>query len=371
MARPPSLSLQVADQLKSARAPLAAAKALVGLDGFVDTILHVVKQRESATKFTRMTEMREFAGKIDAAAGQSANFEFVTQMVKLGGNGPIMANALGSYGLPITYIGNLGAPNIHPIFSDFARQATVHSIAEPGYTDAIEFDDGKLMCGKHQSLKEVNWTNLIRHLPEAQLLRIFRESKLIALVNWTMLTFMGSIWEKLLKLIAPKLEGERRWLFIDLADPAKRSRADIAAALRLVTKFQKHFRVILGMNLPESQQVGEVLGFAAPEETYGTVTHHAAQLRAALKIETVVIHPTQFAAAADEAGCTHVVGPFTAKPKITTGAGDHFNAGFCVGRILGLDLAASLQIGVATSGFYVRQAKSPTLADLGKFLRAL
>jgi sugar/nucleoside kinase (ribokinase family) len=66
-----------------------------------------------------------------------------------------------------------------------------------------------------------------------------------------------------------------------------------------------------------------------------------------------------------------VVGPFTAKPKITTGAGDHFNAGFCVGRMLGLDLAASLQIGVATSGFYVRQAKSPRLEDLKKFLQTL
>jgi hypothetical protein len=73
---------------------------LVGFDGFVDTILHVVAQRETAAKYTRMTAMREFAAKIEEAAGQSANFEFVAQMVKLGGNGPIMANALGSYGTP-------------------------------------------------------------------------------------------------------------------------------------------------------------------------------------------------------------------------------------------------------------------------------
>ena len=62
---------------------------------------------------------------------------------------------------------------------------------------------------------------------------------------------------------------------------------------------------------------------------------------------------------ADATGATHVVGPFTPKPKITTGAGDHFNAGFCIGRLLDLGLAASLQIGVATSGYYVRHAKSP------------
>jgi hypothetical protein len=78
-----------------------------------------------------MEKMEEFAEKIAAAAGFSANIELVTQMVKLGGNGPIMANALGSYGTRVTYVGNLGAPNVHPIFSDLASRATVHSIAEP------------------------------------------------------------------------------------------------------------------------------------------------------------------------------------------------------------------------------------------------
>jgi len=366
-----SLPLQVLEKIKNARPKLEKTRALVGFDGFVDTILHVVAQRESATKYTRLEKMGDFAAKIGAAAGLSANFEFVTQMVKLGGNGPIMANALGSFGSPITYIGNLGSPNLHPVFADFAKHATVHSIAEPGYTDAIEFEDGKLMCGKHESLKEINWTNLIKHLPEEKLVEIFKRSALIALVNWTMLTQMTGIWQKIASRIAPPLTGEKRWLFFDLADPAKRSREDLAAALKQITKFEKQFRVILGLNLQESRQVGEVLGFAPPEETYGTVTQHAARIRTALKIDTVVIHPTQFAAAADSEGSTHVVGPFTAKPKLTTGAGDHFNAGFCIGRLLGLDLAESLQIGVATSGFYVRNAKSPTLDDLKKFLGTL
>ena len=82
-----------------------------------------------------------------------------------------------------------------------------------------------------------------------------------------------------------------------------------------------------------------------------------------------MVHPVEFAAASDAQGTTHVVGPFTAKPKITTGAGDHFNAGFCIGRLLGMDLAESLQIGVATSGFYVRNARSPKLDDLKKLLK--
>ena len=371
MPSPRSLPRQVSDQLSSASAKLRRAKVLVGLDGFVDTILHVVRTRESATKYARMTAMKDFAAKIGAAAGQSANIELVTQMVKLGGNGPIMANALGSYGTPVTYIGNLGAPNLHAVFGDFAKRARVISIAEPGYTDALEFEDGKLMFGKHESLKNVNWTNLLAYVPEKQLLEIFQQSALIALVNWTMLTQMTAIWKQIAAKIAPRLTGPKRLLFIDLADPAKRAHEDIAAALKQIAKFEKHFRVVLGLNMHESLQVGEVLGLKAPEETFGTVTHHASLIRTALKIDTVVIHPTHFAAAADATGAKHVVGPFTAKPKITTGAGDHFNAGFCIGRLLGLDLAASLQTGVATSGFYVRNARSPRLEDVRKFLGTL
>ena len=371
MAHTSKFPQSVATKLAGAETKLRRAKVLVGLDGFVDTILHVVKTRESATKYVRLAEMKDFAAKIDAAAGQSANLEMVTQMVKLGGNGPIMANALGSYGTPVTYIGNLGAPNLHPVFGDFAKRARVISIAEPGYTDAVEFEDGKLMFGKHESLKNVNWPNLVAHVPERQLLGIFQQSSLIALVNWTMLTHMTAVWKQIAAKIAPRLTGPKRLLFIDLADPAKRAPEDIAAALKQITKFEKHFRVVLGLNFQESRQIGEVLGIKAPDETYGTVTHHASVIRAALRIDSVVIHPTQFAAAADALGATHIVGPFTAKPKITTGAGDHFNAGFCIGRLHGFDLAASLQIGVATSGFYVRNARSPRIADLRKFLKTL
>mgnify|MGYP007028613588 CR=1 FL=1 len=68
---------------------------------------------------------------------------------------------------------------------------------------------------------------------------------------------------------------------------------DLAAALRQIAKFEKHFRVILGLNFQESRQIGEVLGIKAPDETYGTVTHHASMIRDALRIDTVVTHPTQ------------------------------------------------------------------------------
>ncbi len=365
-----SLGAQAADFLRAQAERIPSSPSLVGLDGFVDTILHAVATRQSEDRYTRLASMAEFGGRISAAAGLSANFEMVTQMVKLGGNGPIMANALDAYGSPVTYVGNLGSPNIHAVFADFAARAKVVSLAEPGYTDAFEFDDGKLMFGKHGSLREVNWENLTSHLPVEKLVSLFGSSALVALVNWTMLTGMTRIFERLLAEVMPKLK-KRTWMFFDLADPAKRTRGDIAEATGLVARFQEHANVILGLNLQEGRQIGEVLGLPACEETHEAVAAHAVAIREKLGVHTVVIHPVAFAAAADAAGGAALQGPYIEKPKITTGAGDHFNAGFCIGRILGAPVDVSLQIGVGTSGFYVRRAQSPSAADMVEFLRGL
>lgn len=355
---------------------LSALPALVGIDGFVDTILHVVGQRQSAIEYTRLAGIKEFAARIAAAAGESANFEMVTRMIKLGGNGPIMANSLAQFGLPISYLGNLGDPNLHPIFEEFAsRCVRVVSVAEPGLTDAIEFEDGKLMCGKHESLKEVHWENILRHVPLPELTQLFAGSALIALVNWTMMPHTTSILRAILRSVVPRLPAweneQKRWAFFDLADPAKRTREDLADLLDVLMDFQRHFKVILGLNLPECRQIGGVLGLPDPGESHAAIAEHAARIQDKLRLETVVIHPTHFAAAADGKEAVHVQGPYTPKPLITTGAGDHFNSGFCLGRLLGGGLEESLQLGVATSGYYVRHAASPSPRDLETFLREI
>jgi hypothetical protein len=191
------------------------------------------------------------------------------------------------------------------------------------------------------------------------------------MVNWTMLSQLTDVFRNLLAHVLPKVRGPRRWVFFDLADPAKRPAKDLLEILRLISRYEKRARVILGMNLGEARQVAGVLQLGAIDETFGAVTNAATHIRDALGIDTVVIHPIGFAAAADVAGTAHVKGPICRKPKITTGAGDHFNAGFCVGRIRGLGLAECLQIGVATSGYYVRSVKSPTMKELVRYLRTL
>src|SRR5689334_8500444 len=97
-------------KLAEAGKNLSEVKAMIGLDGFVDEIIAVVDKRRSLDDFDRIKTIDQFGKKILAAAGQSSNYELVVKQTKLGGNGPIMANALASAGLDVTYVGILGHP---------------------------------------------------------------------------------------------------------------------------------------------------------------------------------------------------------------------------------------------------------------------
>ena len=239
---PPELRAACAQKLLANSARAAGLTAFVGLDGFVDEILHVVDQREDAGTYQRLPTIARFAERVAAAAGRSGNLELVPQITKLGGNGPIMANALASLGLKVTYLGTLGYPNLHPVFRDFAARAEVHSIAEPGTTDALEFEDGKIMLGKHASLKEVTWDNIQARYGLEKFTAKLNSADLVAFVNWTMLPYMSDIWEAILRDVCPALTAPRRLIFFDLADPEKRAPKDILHALDLIARFGRHFR---------------------------------------------------------------------------------------------------------------------------------
>lgn len=365
----PELRARSADSLQAAIVQVRSLKAFLGLDGFVDEILHVVDKRESADKYQRLATITKYADRVAAAAGKSTNVEMVNQLTKLGGNGPIMANALASFGMKVCYLGNLGFPTLHPVFADFAKQAEVHSIAEPGYTDALEFEDGKIICGKHTSLREVNWDSIKTRFGRDKFATKVQSANFVAFVNWTMLTCMNEIWSAILKEVCPTLTGPRRKLFFDLADPEKRTRTDILQALALITQFEQHFDAILGLNEKEAYEIGGHLGLDISNHTPEGLLKLATQIRDHVAINSVVVHPVSFALAVSAGDAAIIEGPFTPKPLITTGAGDHFNAGFCLGKLLGFDNAQSVLTGVTTSGFYVRSATSPNMTDLVSLLR--
>lgn len=365
------LARQTAERLIGSRAQLLKFNCLLGFDGFVDTIFEVVEQRQTSTKYTPFSSMKPFAKKVAEAAGKSANFEIVATHEKIGGNGPIMAFAMSTLGAPVDYIGMLGYPTIHPVFSEFAKRARVHSIADPGLTSAFEFSDGKLMFGQHATVQEVTFENLKKRVGDKELAKLWNGADFIGMVNWTMLPHLSAIWKKFQSELKPQKQAKRKLLFFDLADPAKRIEADLLAALKIIAEFQADHDVILGLNESEAIHVAKVLRLKPAAKTEKGYASLSGAIRDKLGLHTVVVHPVAYACGADADGEVAVKGPFTSKPKISTGAGDHFNAGFVIGKLLGLSLAHSLQLAVASSGFYVRHATSANREQLVRFLQTL
>lgn len=371
--------------LRAYASAAAETPVVIGFDGFVDSIISVVDKRYDVDTYDAIPTIARFGEKISAAAGKSSNYELVTRQQKLGGNGPIMANAMARAGFKIDYIGAVGDPRRgapHPIFIDFARIATLHPIASPALTDALEFSDGKLMLGKQEPLRDVNQSQIDKTLGRDAYTELIAQAKLIGVVNWSMCPQLGTVFEALADEILPKLSRSAGatsggpQVFVDLTDPEKRTEQDLKSALDEILHLATMTGVTLGLNLKEASQVAHVLGIDIDDEPELAIEATAANIRAAMGLRCCVVHPRRAAAGCmiDADGHEHratFLGPFIESPKLSTGAGDNFNAGFCLGLLAGLPLDQMLCAGTATSGFYVRSAHSPALQDLTEFCDAL
>ncbi len=339
----------------------ATRHVLVGFDGFVDEIIHVVDKRISLHEFKRIQEISGFANRVASGASLSANIELVPIKMKLGGSGPVMANALLAQGHEVSYIGALGRHFIHPVFREFADGCRkVVSIAEPGHTDALEFLDGKIMLNKTSSLEDVNMERLLEKLPLDEWSRMIEGADLVAITNLTMLSNMNGILESFSKII--KKMKKKPLIYVDLGDPKKRTDIDMRKILRLISEIPGE--VYLSMNLGESTIISLILGIKEEE-----ILSRAVQIKEQLGLSAVIIHPVNGAAIAHNNESAWIRGPYTKQPALSTGAGNNFNAGFCNGWLGGLEPGQCLVLGVCTSGYYVRNGASPSREDLLRFMR--
>jgi len=378
------IAKSAATKLERASDALRSLPVLVGFDGFIDSIIHAVEKRQSLGPdgYTAFRTIDQFSKRVAAAAGKSANIELVVKEDRFGGNGPLMAGAMGCAGASVTYVGAVGAHDkprmLHPIYDGFSKVCReVIPVAPPAHTDALEFDDGKIMLGRPKNVQLIGWESLASDLGRERLVSLFRNSVLIGIVNWVMMPGVESIWEGIRTEVFPGGRAESKRVFLDLADPTRRSDEDVRGAVRRIADLDACVPVTLGLNLSEAQRVARVLGLGVLRVDSGpelgeSVREGAGAIRDAAGVDCVVIHPREGAGAASAGGgSAWFDGPFTENPRLSTGAGDHFNAGFALGQLVKMDLDESLALGCATSGAYVRDAQSPSAERLKEFLLRL
>ena len=354
--------------LSDAAKRLSASKATIGFDGFIDEIIHAVDVRSDKDTYVPIPTIEALGRRILSAAGKSANIELVPLRQKLGGNGPLMASALGSLGPKIVCVGLMGKP-LQAVFEKLALDLPnieLISAGDPGFTQALEFTDGKLMLGKPGTMRDMNWPNLAEALGKRRDEVLFG-GQILAVTNWTQLTEMTPLLVEMEKVLPVSSDLT---IFVDLADPEKRPKQDLLEVLNLFSRIQKKANVVLGVNLREAEQVSEVLGIPeVPQDSVEGGKTASRRIAEKMGIHGVVIHMVAYASAFVGGVSAGVPGPFCAKPVLTTGAGDHFNGGFTAGLLAGLPLEQCLWTGVCTSGNYVRIGRSPSFGELLSFQR--
>jgi hypothetical protein len=307
--------------------------AFVGFDGFIDHIFVAVDQRfGSGNNFEKIKKIKQFAERIAYASGKSTNIELFPVEQRIGGNGPILAQTLAFYGISVQLMGALGMP-IDPVFRRLPPIINPISIGNPGITNAIEFEDGKLLLGVTQPLDHINLANLLPYIEENSE-KIFN-CDVTCFTNWTMLIHLNEI----LTFFEDHMrENRQKFCFFDLADPEKRPANDIYRALQLIQCYSSKRTTILGLNLKEAEQIAAVLENYQPmantiHPKKSNIKALCQYIHSQTKIDEIVIHDTACCAAATHSGVTYVDGLFVEHPKITTGAGDHFNAGYLLAKL--------------------------------------
>ena len=287
----------------------------------------------------------------------------------IGGNAPLLARALATLGAPGTLIGAVGFPSIQTTFLPLNKMGlAVHSFAEPGYTDALEFTDGKLLLGKMGELSTISLREAENRLPVNLLASLVSHAEVIATVNWTMMPLVDEFWGYLLHNPHLLQNMPRKTLFVDLADPAKRPVKDLKKALSCLSKLGQFCDVVVGLNRSESTQVLHALR----KKDCLSLQKNAETIASALHLSCVVLHTHPQVATAyvqDNEVISHALDvPICKTPVRSTGAGDTFNAGFIAGILQHLPPYECLKLAIGASGAFVRTGISPTRQHVKQLL---
>lgn len=365
-----SASLQaLIHTLEAQRAELAQKRVVAGFDGFVDELIDAVDQRQDAERYQKIESMARFGEMITAASGRSSLSEIQIRSTDAGGCSVNLSDGLNHLGVGVDFYGTLGQP-MHPAFQTFSEECRSCQswLDGHGLTLALEFSDGKYMLASMSDLHRFTPRVVQEHIESGDFKQRCAEADIIILNNWTLYPHMTDVWQYLSDHVFSDLP-KRIPVFIDLVNPSSRSRQDIFAMMECLKAMQRSVDCILGVNLNEADLLAKLIGEEPAQGEADAVLSQIRSLREYLHISEVVAHGVKVNCVAgngyDAAG---VVGPYCEAPLKSTGAGDRFNAGYCLGVMLGLEPEQRLQLGVATSGVFIRQARSARFDELLKFL---
>src|SRR5271157_77899 len=355
------------DALQSA---FEKVRICVGVDGYVDSLYSLVSKRDSVDEFSIMESMAEFGTKINDTAGSSCNVERVLKKLIGGGFGPNIARALATIGAKIDLIGCVGKPD--DVFTgSLPGSVTFHSLADPGATCALEFNDGKVMLTDFANINNVTWDLIQSRIGKDVLIDLFDKADAIGQGHWSLVPHLNEIWAAWIDEVFPSLSTKDRIFFVDPADMTKRSAQhinDMIEHLEAINQVQG-MKVVLSANDKEAIQLTKAIPDIGEIDEFEDYYTAGEKMMARFNINAIVIHHPQFATVSTKEDSWHVKEGYTSKPRFTTAAGDHFNGGLLVSLASGqFSPVEALVVANACTAYFVRTGISPSLDLLSTFI---
>lgn len=341
--------------------------AVLGFDACIDNIFRIIRRKDSKNRTSYFNNSREFGEFLVEHENISCGIELETRLSKIGGNMVIMANALGTLGIKTHCIGTFGLPEILPVFRSMSPNCELYTVGETITASAMEFNDSKKIMFDPGPYNFLDWSDIKKRLGSDLIRKLFSGRNLISLVNWSEIAKSSEIWKGLIDEIIPYIDAEdySPFVFVDFSDCSRKPHDEIINAISILAEFRKYFRVTVSMNQNEASVLTGVLGIDGnlPDSKF------ISKLYQSLGVDELVIHRTKDALAYNGNDLAVSETFFCSEPKILTGGGDNFNAGFCFAKFFGFSLFQCILVANSVSGFYVRYGKSPARDELAEFLR--
>jgi hypothetical protein len=344
------------DKLRSLKYAGSLGTALIGFDGYIDRVVRLKKNQMDPPDFFEY--IGDFARHIQEQPGSSQDIAIKRISEKIGGNGPLMAESLAVKNIAVSCIGAFGYPEINSGFDELAQKAVLFSVEQNAFTLALEFNDAKIMLAETEMLDRINWKRLVSVFGEEKLFSLIHEADIVGFTNWSGLSKSNDILEGILGILSGPFKDKKRLCFFDLADPSGKSAEQFRDFFRLMERLSSWFDIILGLNRKETVFVYNNF-FNCRAGSFDETM--AIKLAEAMALKEVVIHGAGLAAVADKKNYRAIRGMTIQPPVILTGAGDNFNAGYCLGKLCGLDITSCLYLADISASLYVKQGFSANI----------
>ena len=338
---------------------------IAGFDGFIDTIVKPVRISGSDGEYEYFNTIAEFGTFISEHSHKSTSIQYEELYRRPGGNLPNFVTALDALSLPSTVIGMLSneAGIIDPFFTNLGEKQ--YSYLAAGSAIAMEFNDGKIFLSRadipgirHNEKMFLRIENVYPQFKNA-----VDSADIIALLNWSELPFAQDLWNDIyINVINSSEIAKNRYVFFDLCDTAAKNHSEIETVISLIRKTGERRGTILSLNKNEALDISRKIGCRN-----NTLEETAECLFQRFCLDELIIHQhTESIAITRAEGIITEPCILNENPKISTGAGDNFNAAYCYATLAALPIVEKLRFANAYSAAYVAEGSSQSLRYFSK-----